>query len=188
MRGPLLTDLSRAARGAMAGLVLLGAGACSVDFAELRPDLNKIKETVAPKDLNIFQRRQPMTALAVGADDLIGADGRCAGDPAPSPVMNFTAGPAAQEREPTAPDAPAAAAAIVRGIALGMTECEVVRLAGYTDRIEIGSNDRGQRSVVLTYATGPRPGIYKFTGGRLAVMERGPEPPPQPKRQKKGRG
>ena len=65
-----------------------------------------------------------------------------------------------------------------------MTECEVVRVAGYTDRVEIGGNERGQRTVTLTYLSGDRPGIYRFVGGRLASMERVAEPPQQRKPQK----
>jgi hypothetical protein len=58
-----------------------------------------------------------------------------------------------------------------------MTECNVVRTAGYTDRVEIATNERGQRTVVLTYAQGPHAGIYRFVSGRLASIERGPEAP-----------
>jgi hypothetical protein len=62
-----------------------------------------------------------------------------------------------------------------------MTECQVVRVAGYTDRVEIGADPRGQRAVTLTYLSGDRPGIYRFVGGRLASMERVAEPA-QPKK------
>jgi hypothetical protein len=63
-----------------------------------------------------------------------------------------------------------------------MTECELVRLAGPTERIEIGTNERGERSVVMTYAQGERAGIYRFNSGLLATVERLPEaqaPKPQ---------
>jgi hypothetical protein len=53
-----------------------------------------------------------------------------------------------------------------------MTECEVVRVAGYTDRVQINADERGRRSVTLTYMSGDRPGIYHFIDGRLATMER----------------
>jgi hypothetical protein len=36
------------------------------------------------------------------------------------------------------------------GIALQMTECELVRLAGPVEKFEFGSDSRGQRLVVLT--------------------------------------
>jgi hypothetical protein len=32
--------------------------------------------------------------------------------------------------------------------------------------------------VVLTYTRGPLPGIYRFIGGRLSVIERAPGAPP----------
>ena len=47
--------------------------------------------------------------------------------------------------------------------------------------MQIGANERGQRSVTLTYLTGERPGIYHFRDGRLVSMER-VEEPPQPKK------
>ena len=64
-----------------------------------------------------------------------------------------------------------------RGVGLGMTECDLVRLAGPADRIEIGANERGQRTAVMTYPQGERAGIYRFTSGVLVSVERPPEPP-----------
>ena len=64
-----------------------------------------------------------------------------------------------------------------RGVGLGMTECELVRLAGPTDRIEIAANERGQRTAVITYPQGERAGVYRFTAGVLVSVERSPEPP-----------
>jgi hypothetical protein len=63
-----------------------------------------------------------------------------------------------------------------RGISLAMTECQVMSIAGYTDRVEIGTNSRGERTATLTYLSGDRPGIYHFRGGRLMAMERVAEP------------
>jgi hypothetical protein len=72
------------------------------------------------------------------------------------------------------------------GIALEMTECEVVGRAGPPGNVQIGTNERGERSLTLTYMGGPRPGIYRFTGGRLYAVERGEEPPsPEPAKPKK---
>jgi hypothetical protein len=64
------------------------------------------------------------------------------------------------------------------GIALHMTECEVVRRAGPVEKFEFGSESRGQRLLVLTYLQGPHPGIYRFNGGRLVAIERAPAPLP----------
>jgi hypothetical protein len=66
------------------------------------------------------------------------------------------------------------------GIALEMTECEVVGRAGPPENVELGTTDRGERSATLTYTSGPRPGIYRFAGGRLYAIERAQEPPPEP--------
>ena len=63
------------------------------------------------------------------------------------------------------------------GIGLEMTECDVVHRAGAPDRFEFGTSERGDRTLTLTYIGGPRPGIYRFVAGRLASIERGPEPP-----------
>ena len=70
------------------------------------------------------------------------------------------------------------------GIALQMTECDVVRRAGPVEKIDFGADERGDRTVALTYQRGPLPGIYRFTGGRLASIERAPGPPPAPPKQK----
>jgi hypothetical protein len=92
---------------------------------------------------------------------LVGPDGRCAvGDPA------------------------GGAEIVAGGIALDMSECDVVRRAGPVDNVEIGTTQRGERSAALTYMRGERPGIYRFVNGRLVSIERGPEPPPPPKPEK----
>jgi hypothetical protein len=66
--------------------------------------------------------------------------------------------------------------AVPLGIALHMTECDVVRLAGPVEKFEFGSDSRGQRLLVLTYLQGPHRGIYRFSGGRLVIIERAASP------------
>jgi hypothetical protein len=95
-----------------------------------------------------FKRDASPSAPQVTAEALVGADGACA-TPAQPP----------------------------RGIALGMTECDLVAVAGPTERIEIGADERGQRTAVLTYPSGDRAGIYRFTAGQLTVIDRLPEEP-----------
>ena len=114
-----------------------------------------------------------------GPDDLVGADGRC-GIPVAAP------GPAQDPAQPlpagaVAVNAPDAAPLVMGGVALGMTECQTVQRAGTPGNVSIGSGDRGERNVVLTYLSGPWPGIYRFSDGRLKVVERAPEPPAPPK-------
>jgi hypothetical protein len=85
------------------------------------------------------------------------------------------------------PAAAAAAPAGSAGIALGRSECDVARYAGRPDNVELGNDPRGDRTAVLTYLKGPRPGIYRFIAGRLSSVERAPVPeaPAKPVRAKK---
>ncbi len=102
-------------------------------------------------------------------------------NPRSNQALYFTAGPEANAGAGARPSAlPAQVRNGPNGIALQMTECQVVAVAGYTERVEIGA-DHGQRSVTLTYLSGERPGIYRFVNGRLASMERVAEPE-QPKK------
>jgi hypothetical protein len=138
----------------------------------------------------------------VSAEDLVGADGRCApsaaaaaqaaesspaqspapadadrevgsvaGDlAAPAPTRTAVADPSLQKLEPTMPQ-------VAGGIALGMTECQAVQRAGVPTNVAISAGDKGERTAVLTFLSGPWPGIYTFADGRLKVIERAPEQP-----------
>ena len=53
-----------------------------------------------------------------------------------------------------------------------MTECEVVSRAGPPNSVQLGRNPNGDRTAVLSYQSGPRPGIYHFERGRLMQMDR----------------
>lgn len=82
---------------------------------------------------------------------------------------------------------PATVPLVSGGIALGMAECDVARRAGMPTNVNVGASDRGDRLTVVTYLSGPWPGIYKFSSGRLKEIERAPEPPappPQPAKKK----
>jgi hypothetical protein len=110
----------------------------------------------------------------VAADDLVSAEGACLGMAAPggpSDANALTDGPAA---DPVAQP---------RGgsVALGHTECDVVRGIGAPDSVNLSSNPRGERMAVVTWLRGPRAGIYTFNGGRLSMVERAPEPAASPK-------
>lgn len=114
------------------------------------------------------------------AEDLVSADGMCAG-------MAPPAGPADAN---ALTDGTAAAPAPSGRVALGHTECDVVRGIGAPDAVNLSNNARGDRVVVVNYTRGQRAGIYTFTSGRLSSIERGPEPvaPPRtakPKAKKK---
>jgi len=105
-------------------------------------------------------------ASPVSPSDLVDANGLCPGV-APADAN------ALAEGQP----APAGGT-----IALGHTECDVARAAGTPDNVNITTNERGDRVAVLTYTRGPRPGIYRFTAGRLTDAEGtvAPEAPAKP--------
>jgi hypothetical protein len=66
---------------------------------------------------------------------------------------------------------------VAGGIALGMTECQTVQRAGIPSNVAISAADKGERRAVLTFLSGPWPGIYTFADGRLKVIDRAPEQP-----------
>lgn len=73
------------------------------------------------------------------------------------------------------------------GVALGMTECQVVRRAGQPQNVEISADAAGERATVVTYLSGTAPGIYHFTAGRLKVIDSVPQAakPEKPKKKTK---
>lgn len=153
---------------AMAALAL-AVGACSSDLS-----LNNL--TLAPKPDTLL-RKPDWATFSTGKNDfllrpltpadLVSAEGQCAA--APGPVSGFA--------DPTAPgSAPSATG----GVALQMTECDVVRRAGPVEQIDVAVDDRGERTVVLTYVRGPLPGVYRFSAGRLVSVDRAPAAPAAP--------
>ncbi|RAI41606.1 hypothetical protein [Rhodoplanes roseus] len=141
------------------------------------PDPSEVKllpsaNAFVPTPSGEFAKAAVNTNRPVSPGDLVDGQGACAG--------------AAPSGEAGAVDRP------LRGVGLDMTECEVVQVYGPAQSTEIGANERGERSVVMTYASADRSGIYRFTGGRLTSIERTGEPPaparparskPAPKRQ-----
>jgi hypothetical protein len=99
-------------------------------------------------------------------DDLVSAEGGC-------PGMAPPGAPA---------DANASTAAPVAGgsVALGHTECDVVRGIGAPDSVNI-SGGGDARVATVTWLHGARAGIYTFAGGRLTSVERAPDAGPSPK-------
>jgi hypothetical protein len=117
---------------------------------------------------NISIESPPLTPdKPVAAEDLVSADGACPGM-APPP------GPADANASTTAP-APTGGT-----VALGHTECDVVRGIGAPSNVNLSGDAAGRRVAVVTWTTGPRAGIYTFTSGRLSSIEGNPEPPPAP--------
>jgi hypothetical protein len=108
----------------------------------------------------------------VTAQDLVSADGACPGMAAANVPTNANA-----SSDGVAAPAPAATGTV----ALGHTECDVVRGIGAPNAVNISSSPRGERVAVINFSQGPRAGIYTFTAGRLTSVERGAEPAAEPK-------
>jgi hypothetical protein len=157
----------------MIAMATLGSAvaACSTDLG-----LNNV--TLVPKPETLLRKpdwatfsggKQDFTLRPVTAADLVNAAGQCSSESAQA------------GSDPTVGAAPPVAG----GIALQMTECDVVRRAGPVEKIDFGSDERGERIVTLTYLRGPSPAVYRFEGGRLVSIERAPTPPPAPAKSQK---
>jgi hypothetical protein len=155
-----------AVAGILVLLAALALGGCAMpDFDSFRtPDASTLFRPLSVA--NVSEK----TLAPVTAADMVDSEGRCAA---------ASASPAAGEGGPS-PDQ-SASLPMAAGVAIDMTECEVVNRAGAPERVEIGTNNRSERTATLTFLRGARPGIYHFTAGRLTSMERAPEPPAPPK-------
>jgi len=123
---------------------------------------------------NVSIETPPLSAdKPVTPDDLVSADGGCPGSAPPGAPTDANA----------STDTPAGAAPPPAGgtVALGHTECDVVRGIGAPDSVNLSNNPRGDRVAVVNWSKGPRAGIYTFTAGRLTAVERGPEVEAAPK-------
>jgi hypothetical protein len=123
-------------------------------------------------------KQRPITA-----NDLVDASGACpaAATPAPPPAPQ----PSPDGAAGAPPVAPEQSLLLGGGIGLGMSECDVVERAGAPNSVNLGSTPARERTAVLTYSSGPRPGIYHFVAGRLSDIERVAEPEPPPPEKKK---
>jgi hypothetical protein len=103
----------------------------------------------------------------ITADDLVSAEGSCPGMGGPTDANAST-------------DAAGAPPVTGGSVALGHTECDVVRGIGAPDSVNVtGTGD--SRVATVTWLHGARAGIYTFSGGRLSSIEKGPDAGPSPK-------
>jgi hypothetical protein len=108
------------------------------------------------------------------AEDLVSAEGFC-------PGMAPPGGNPADANALTEGGAGAPIPSTTGTVALGHTECDVVRGIGPPASVNLSNNPRGDRVAVINYSQGQRAGIYTFTAGRLSSIERGPESASPPK-------
>jgi hypothetical protein len=145
-------------RGVAFAAAALAASGCSLapDMSEFRlPNRNSFLPSSTAAYVGPVSKAGP-----VAASDLVDGQGFCSG------VGNFGD----------------ATAGVPRGVGLEMTECDVVRALGPPQSTEIGDEGNGVRAAVLTYRSGDRPGVYRFSGGRLKSIEQGDEPLPVAKK------
>jgi hypothetical protein len=131
----------------------------------------------APAGADAPPNRAP-AAAAPGKPSADPPAGSLAGDLASAPTPAGASPPPGTARmDRLEPDAAAPPApAFNGGVALGMTECQVVRRAGAPSNVSVGANEKGERKVVLSYLQGNWPGIYQFESGRLKTIDAAPVP------------
>jgi hypothetical protein len=154
----------------LAAVVLLAAaaGGCGGTSLSDVASVNlvpKVTSIARPDWMTYSGSKEEFTLRPVTAADLVTEAGQCAATAAEAQTPSEDG---MQQQQPQLASG---------GIALQMTECDVVRRAGAPEQLQIGADERGERSVVITYVRGPRPGIYRFTAGRLASIERAPDAP-----------
>ncbi len=157
------------------------AGCADVDFDTPQAWFRKKLDFTGQKGGYTFSELQEsrLQQRPITANDLVNPNGSCpppAAMPAPPPAPGQAA----------APPAPVDTAALLGGgVALGMSECDVVFRAGQPSSVQIGKLPNGDRSAVLTFDTGPRAGVYRFDRGALKELDALPmaaAPPPAAKK------
>ena len=132
----------------------------------------------------------------VSPEDLVNPDGTCAAAAPQTPGQSAAAQPPADRAvgsvagdlsgAPMPAGASGGEVPYLGGVALGMSECQVVRRAGMPGNVAITMAENNERKTVLTYAGGQWPGIYTFMSGRLKVVDALPEAQkPKPAAKKK---
>jgi hypothetical protein len=159
--------------GAIAIAVALG-GCANVDLENKDAWFSKPFQFASNKGGFTFSELQEskVRGQPITANDQVEANGSC---PPPATQQAAAAAPNSPDGVSPATDT---SASLGGGIALGMSECDMVFRAGAASDIQIGGNPNGDRTTVLTLNSGPHPGIYHFKGGALIDIERGPTRPP----------
>ena len=167
--------------GALA-LAFVLSGCANVDFENKDAWFAKPFQAVSGNAGYTFSELQESKdrAKPITASDLVDSNGAC---PAPAAQPSPSTGPANQAAG--GPPAADPNSFLGGGVALGMSECDVVYRAGQPNSVQLGKNPNGDRTAVLTFNAGPRPGIYHFEHGALMEIEGVPVPPAAPKIAKK---
>ena len=157
-------------RKPLLALLLLGPAlaGCSSASDLMSKDADWFSRTGRVFIKNVSIETPPLTPdKPVTAEDLVSADGACPG---------MAAGPADANAQSGAPTPSTSGT-----VALGHTECDVVRGIGAPDSVNLSNDPRGDRVAVINYSRGQRAGIYTFRAGRLTSIERAPQAAEPPK-------
>jgi hypothetical protein len=157
------------------------AGCADVDFDSQQAWFAKKLDFTGQKGGYTFSELQEarLQQRPITANDLVNPNGSC-----PPPAALPPAPPAPGQA--ATPPAPVDTAALLGGgVALGMSECDVVFRAGQPSAVQIGKLPNSDRTAVLTFDAGPRPGVYRFERGALKELDALPvaaAPPPVAKK------
>jgi hypothetical protein len=159
---------------------LLIVSACSTP--DTTQPAAKMSDMFATPEWAKANQARSSASRAITQNDLINQDGSCA---APTSTDGVA---------PATPDADAALAGqgelpqVQGGVALGMTECQVLQRTGAPDTFNI-SAEGTDRVAALTVTRGSWPGLYRFRSGRLVSVEQvavpAPAKPTRPSKAKK---
>jgi hypothetical protein len=156
-------------RGAIALAAVLLLSACAA--TETIQPTGKVSDVFATPEWAKTGAQRAVAQRAITQNDLLNPDGSCAftAETATDGVAPATADDALSGQGPLPP--------VQSGVALGMTECQVVQRTGAPDTFNIGAEGT-ERITTVTVMRGGSPGLYRFRGGRLVSIERVDVPAP----------
>jgi hypothetical protein len=162
-------------------------GCANVDYENKDAWFAKPFELVSRKGGYTFSELQATKERArpITANDLVDGNGSCPAPQASQQAPQQAPAAVAANQAPSVPPAADTGSLLGGGVALGMSECDVVFRAGSPNAVQIGKAPNGDRTAVLTFNSGPRPGIYHFAGGALTEVERVQAAPAPPQTAKK---
>lgn len=156
-------------RAAMPLAALLLLSACATP--DTTQPAAKVSDVFATPDWAKANQGRATTARVITQNDLINADGSCA-----MPASTDGVAPPSADAD-SALAGQGALPAVQGGVALGMSECQVLQRTGSPDTFNI-SAEGTERVATLTVMRGSWPGLYSFRGGRLVSIERVEVPAP----------
>jgi hypothetical protein len=144
----------------LAALLLL----CACSTTETPQPTGKVSDMFATPEWAKGNQARAATTRAITQNDLINQDGSCA-----APASTDGVAPVTSDAD-SALTGQGELPQVQGGVALGMTECQVLQRTGAPDTFNI-SAEGTDRVATLTVTRGAWPGLYQFRGGRLTQIE-----------------